>query len=175
MGRAVKTFFPKTRLSELAARPGGIARDAAIESANKSIEVMRGDADAAISASIAELETVVRGAKGGNLVDADLHAILRFGDQIVTLAGTFGYDALDLVARSMCDLADGMLGVGIYHAAPVVVHVQSMRLLMPGGMILPPEVIEKIHSELAKVVVHYNFGTLALPGVAEDGEVSLPN
>src|SRR5262249_29698565 len=92
----VKTFFPQTRLAELAARPGGIARSDAIEGAMKSIEGMRSDADKTIGKSLAAIEAVVYPAlKGGTLTEIEMYKVLRAADQIVTLAGTFCYAALD--------------------------------------------------------------------------------
>jgi hypothetical protein len=160
MARPVKTYFPKTRLSELAARPGGIWRDDAIEGAQKSIETLRGEGNAAILASMKEIEAVAC-TNAGRLSASLLQRILRLADPIVSLAGTFGYDALDAVSRSMCDLVDGMLAANIFDAAPVLVHAQSMRLLMPDSPQRSAEEVARIQSELAKVIAHYNFGSLA--------------
>ncbi len=65
-------------------------------------------------------------------------AILKHADQVVTLSGMFGYSALDTAARSLCDVADGMLRAGVWDRAPIAVHVQTMHLLVPGGMSLSP-------------------------------------
>jgi hypothetical protein len=171
--RPVKTFFPQTRLSELAARPGGILRSDAIEGALKSIEGMRGDGDNAIAKAIAAIEGIVFGARGKDLSEIEMHKVLRQADQIVTLAGTFCYAALDRVARSLCDLTDGLIRTKQYHAAPIAVHVQSLHLLAPVGTTLSEAHIARIEEELAKVLAHYQFESLAKPGIAEDGEVSL--
>jgi len=169
----VKTFFPQTRLAELAARPGGISRSDAIEGAQKSIESLRDQGDATILKSLGELETIAYGARGGQLSETDMHRTLRLADQIVTLAGTFGYAALDRVVRSLCDLTDGLIRANLRDSAPIAVHVQSMRLVAPGGRAWSDAENDKILSELSKVLAHYNFGTLAMPGVAEDGEIAL--
>jgi hypothetical protein len=159
MARPVKTYFPKTRLSELAARPGGIWRSDAIEGAQKSIETLRDEGNTAILASMNEIEAIAY-TKLGRLSASSLHRILRLADPIVSLAGTFGYDALDAVSRSMCDLVDGMLAAEIFDTAPVLVHAQSMRLLMPDSPPRSAEEIARIQSELAKVIAHYDFDAL---------------
>jgi hypothetical protein len=169
----VKTFFPQTRLAELAARPGGVLRSDAIESAQKNIESLRGEADATLLKSIAAVQKIAYGMKRGELSEEEMHSILKLADQIVTLAGTFGYSALDRVVRSLCDLTDGLLRAGLRDAAPILVHVQSIQLIAPGSPQRSPEDIEKIHAELAKVIAHYRFESLARPGVAEDGEIVL--
>jgi hypothetical protein len=160
MARPVRTYFPKSRLSELAARPGGISRDDAIKGAQKSIEILRGEGSAAILDSMKELEAVVF-TKQDRLSASSVRKMLRLADPIVSLAGTFGYDALDVVTRSMCDLLDALLAAENFDVAPVLVHVQSMRLLMPDSPPRSAEEIARIRSELAKVIAHYKSGSPA--------------
>ncbi|HXC56457.1 MAG TPA: hypothetical protein VNU97_14260 [Rhizomicrobium sp.] len=157
-----KVFFPKTRLAELAARAGGVTRDDAIDGAMTSLEGMRELADAEIRSSIAAMEGIVFTRNADDtLDDGQMNAILRHADQVVTLAGTFCYGALDTAARSLCDVADGLLRAGMHDRKPVAVHVQTMHLLAPGGMTLSPEHAELMLGELAKVTNHFNFGSLA--------------
>jgi hypothetical protein len=171
--KPVRTYFPQTRLAELAARPGGIARSDAIEGALKSIEGMRADADSTITKSIAAIATVVYSARAGQLTELEIYKVLRLADQIVTLSGTFCYGPLDRVSRKLCDLTDGLIRSRQYLAAPIAVFIQSLQLLSPGIDTLGEAEIEKIEAELAKVLDHFGFQSLAKPGVAEDAEISL--
>ena len=155
-----KVFFPKIRLAELAARPGGMLRDEAVDAAAGSIESMRAEAEDKIRDAIAALETIAF-ARGASLDTADMTAILQYADQVVTLTGMFGHGALDKAARSLCDLTDGLLRAGQYDRAPIAVHVQTMHLLAPGTRVLTPEHAEQMLGELAKVAAHFNFGSLS--------------
>jgi hypothetical protein len=161
-----KIHFPKTRLAELAARAGGMTRDDAVDAALSSLESMRPSADAEIRASIAALEGIVFSRSAGDLLDAEkLSAVLKYADQVVTLAGTFCYPALDTAAKSLCDVADGLLRSETYRREPIAVHVQTMHLLAPGVMSLSQEHTETMLGELAKVANHFNFGSLSqMPG-----------
>ena len=161
MARPVKTFFPKTRLAEIAARGGGIARDAALEGALQLIEELRDDGVGAIKTAMSDMTAVAFGATASTYNPSELGKILRYADTIDSLAGTFGYDSLAVVVRSLCDLADGFLGAGIGDKAPVLVHVQSMQLMAPGGPALSAHEMERIQMELKKVVAHYRFTSLA--------------
>src|SRR5512135_1587383 len=106
MGNAKRFYMPKTRLAELAARAGGPPRDIAIENVMKSLESMRGESDTEIGKSITAMEKAVFDpANKGKLSNDQLVLVLRGADQIVTLAGTFGYVSLDAAARSLCDVA----------------------------------------------------------------------
>lgn len=164
MAAKKKIFFPKTRLSELAARPGGMLRDDAIDGAMASLEAMRAGSDAEIRKSIGAMENILLTHGAGETLDeAQLIAIQRHADQIVTLAGTFCYPALDAAARSLCDIADGFQRAGMHHREPIAVHVQAMHLMAPGTM-LTPEHCEKVLAELGKVTEHFNFGSLGVTG-----------
>ncbi len=157
-----KIFFPKTRLAELVARPGGIPRDLAIEAAVDAIQELRGESDKMIGLLIGGIGDTVKGAQNGELNDDDLLQVLRCADQIVTLAGTFGYQYLETASRSLCDVTDGLMRAGMHHLAPVAVHIQSMLLLGPGTS-LPPDQASVVLAELAKILTHYKFGSLATP------------
>ena len=160
MAKAKKVFFPKIRLAELAARPGGMLRDEAIDAAVGSIESMRAEAEGKIREAIAALEAIAF-TPGRTLDAATMASVLERADQVVTLAGMFGHGALDKAARSLCDLTDGLLRAGLYDRAPIAVHVQTMHLLAPEHTSLTPEHAEQMLAELAKVTSHFNFGSLA--------------
>jgi hypothetical protein len=153
-----RVLFPKTRLSELAARPGGVARDAAIEGATEQLQSMRDESNAIIENTIAGIEAIA--CKGARLSDEDMRAILIGADQVVTLAGTFGYGTLDTVARSLCDVTDGLMRAGIDAAAPIAVHARALRLFAPGHAELPQSERDKVLGELAKVLAHFNLAPL---------------
>jgi hypothetical protein len=161
-----KIHFPKTRLAELTARAGGILRDDALDGAAKSLEGMREQADVQIRTAIKSMEDIVFSrAAGEALDDQQMLAILRHADQIVTLAGTFCYNTLDMAAKSLCDVTDGLIRAGMHNRQPVAVHVQTMHLLAPGTMKLSAEHAEKMLSELARVNAHFNFESLGAASV----------
>ena len=157
----VKTFFPETRLSKLAARSGGISREIAVENSMKHIESLRGEGDETISRLMLEIETLVGTARASKLQTDQMQNVLQLADQIVTLTGTFGYEPLGRVMRSLCDVTDGLLRAGLQDAAPIAVHIQSMRLLSPGASALTNQQTDVVLSELSKILTHYKFGSLA--------------
>jgi hypothetical protein len=167
-----KIFFPKTRLSELAARAGGMLRDDALDGAMKSLEAMRAQGDIEIRKSISAMEAIVFARDAGETLDeGQMRDILRQADQIVTLAGTFCYPMLDNAARSLCDIVDGLIRTGMNSRRPVAVHVQTIHLMAPGGMILSPEHAEMMLGELAKVAAHFNFGSLGATPVNDGDDI----
>ena len=112
-------------------------------------------------------------ANRGQLGAGQLSALLPLADQVVTLAGLFGYSEVDTAARSLCDVVDGLLRAGMNDLRPVAVHVQALHMMAPTAQALPVESRSTILTELSKVVAHYNFDSLgaaaaddALPGIA---------
>lgn len=148
---SVLTHFPKSRLSELVGRFGGLTREEAIAAATRELDVMRPETDKAIISTIAQMEEIVAGAaKRG---DAErMRQLLPCCDQIVTLAGTFGYGSLDTAARSLCDLLDGLLNQGKEDIASIRVHIQTMRMLAPGTALLSEKHVALMLLELQKLL-----------------------
>jgi hypothetical protein len=160
--KSKKIHFPKTRLSKLVARPGGISYVAAIENAHKNIETMHEQSDEVIIRLIAEIDAIANAPQPEDeFTEADMSAILIRADQIVTLAETFGHELLDTIARSLCDMVDGLLGSGKRDVAPVLVHVQAMDKMAPGKETLCDAEFETILGELSKVRKHFNITSLS--------------
>jgi hypothetical protein len=154
----VLTYFPKTRLSTLIDRFGGVSRDDAVDGAMKQLESMRAESDAVIERSISQVETLIPPAvKEGKFTPESMREVLRLCDQIVTLAGTFGYANLDTASKSLCDVADGLLRSDRYDVSPIRVHVQALRMLAPLSPPLSALEVETILSELGKIIGFYGF------------------
>jgi len=155
-----KVYFPTIRLQEMLLRPGGIGRDEAISGAIESLRAESGESNAEIEKEISAIAAIASGAKGNVQPQEDMKKILEQADQVVTFAGTFGYDYLDLAARGLCDMADGLIRTQCTDAAPIHVHVMALRLFSPAAA--PPSVAEaeKVLSELASVMSFYNFSSL---------------
>jgi hypothetical protein len=154
-----KVYFPTLPLQEAVARGGGLTRENAIEAALENVGAISGEGNQTIEASISALEALVAQGRAG-LAPEKLREILAQADQIVTLAGTFGYTALDSATRGLCDVADGLLQAGIGDLAPVAVHVRAVRLFSPFSNPPSAEESSRILGELAKVSDHYGFAAL---------------
>lgn len=122
-----------------------------------------------IAKAIEATEAIVYAPHPNNrLSEEEMRAILRHGDQIVTLAGMFCYERLDTATRSLCDLTDGMLNAGLLDAAPIIVHVKAVRLMAPGSAELAPDEAERVFAGLEKVLSHFQFGSLSSVADCQD-------
>lgn len=174
MARVAKmVHFPKTKLSELVARPGGVARDIAVEEATKSIDSLRGHAVDTIEKAATDIEAILRTAKDGKITQDGMRHVLRGADNIVTMAATFGMATLVNIGKSLCDIADGLLSHGMTDVAPVAVHVQAIRLAAPGKPELGADAANHILGELTKVRTHYGFASLAADSPVDIGPPGL--
>lgn len=160
MGSTCKIIPVKNRLGQLLRKPGGIARAEAIEAAGKNVETLRGEFVAAIPGEVAALEMILGAAERKRLTAAQLDAMLRRADQLLTLSGTFGYDLLDQVVKRFCDFASGMIERKLHDAAPVDVHLKTMRLVCPGGAELSEAEADHVLTRLAAVHAHYGIAPI---------------
>ncbi len=163
MSRAKKVYFPKIRLQEMLNRPGGISRDQALEGAISNLDDMKGEGNIIIENAIAAIEALSAQVNGGKLAPEVMKEILEQADQVVTLAGTFAYVALDRAARGLCDITDGLMQAGKGDAAPVLVHVRALRMFAPRSIPLGKEASDQVLAELEKIMVFYDLRPLAEP------------
>ncbi len=154
---SVLTHFPKSRLSQLFGRFGGLSREEAVAAATKELSVLRPEADKVILAAITQMETLTAGTTRGAVLMKEL---LPACDQLVTLAGSFGYVSLDRAARSLCDLMDGLLNQGKDDIASIRVHVRTLRIFAPGNKPLSDEHTGLMMAELQRLL---DFHSIASP------------
>jgi hypothetical protein len=157
---SVKVHFPLLPLQDAITLPGGITRDCAVAAAQENLRAINGEVDMGIESAIQALEVIVGSAVEGCLAPDQLRAVLDQADQVVNIAGTFGYETLDQASRGLCDIADGLLREGRNVLAPVAVHVRAMRLFSPLRAALPAEDAARILAELHRVAAHYNCGPI---------------
>ena len=167
--KSKKIHFPKLRIADLVARGGGIAQDHAIAKAMAGMETLRETCMEAIESAILSMETALYKPGHKTLTTGEMAEVLKLGDRIVNLAGTFGCLRLEIAAKSLCDVASGLIGLKLYDAPPILVHVQALRLLSPRNTEISDEASDLVLAELARVLEHFNLSPVI---VADDTELS---
>ena len=142
---SVKTFNSRTSTNKLAASFAGVSRDEAIRSAQGAIDEHREAAMDAVRAAIFEIRAML--AQPGR----KHAALLRKGDTIITIAGTFDFAALERAAKSLCDLLERSRPSAAVPAQSVLVHADAMQLLAASGSMLPAAQVDALLAELAKL------------------------
>ena len=160
--KPLKRYVAQTRLSVLAARPGGKSRDQAVADAERSIESIRGACMAGIEEQICELEALVAGCQDPM---ARLARFARLADRLVSLSGTFGLDNLADAGKRLCDMACAFQGRGIYQPAPIAVCVFVIRLFAPSGAALSPRQASAVLGELTRLLRHLRIAPASEPAL----------
>jgi hypothetical protein len=158
---SVLTHFPENRLAVLLDQFGGVSRKDAIAAALRELDILRPEADEAIQAATAQMEEILREqAKSGEVSAELMKRLLPPSDQVVTLAGTYGYDSLGKATRSLCDLLDGLLRAKKNDLASIRAHVQVVRLMAPGSAPLTADHIDVMLSELTRLLAYHGVAPL---------------
>jgi hypothetical protein len=122
----VKKSRMKPRLGQLMTQKGGMYVAEALKRADATLETLREPSLTGIDAYIAALDALLAsGLEDAPLIEA-LYA--RSGD-IVSLSGAERNKAVQIAARSLCDLLDEADGLTPSALAGVKVHIASIKLL----------------------------------------------
>lgn len=127
----VRRMSPVNRLAALIHTPGGLKASQAVAAAEANLESVRGEAVDRLDAIISGLE-----AEEGALTAYDaaaLERMYRLSNEVVGVAGVFGYGHMGEAAYSLCDLLDQLRAQERWSAAGVRVHLQTLRLLRQRG------------------------------------------
>jgi hypothetical protein len=125
----VKKFWPKNRLKQLVAAPGGMLASEAIARAEQHLDTISESCLAGIDAKIEELGVLSSSRGGEGEAAATIDRIYQLSNEIFAEGGAFGRAALSTAAHSLCDLTGpGADNEGSVWEA-IDVHVQSMRVL----------------------------------------------
>jgi hypothetical protein len=126
MSGEVKKSRMKPRLGVLMAQKGGIYVAEALKRAEATLEVLREPSLLGIDDYIASLDTLLACGLEDAMKQERLYA--RATD-IVSLSGAERNDAVQIAARSLCDLLDEADGLSPTVLAGVKVHISSIKLL----------------------------------------------
>ncbi len=116
-----------SRLSRFIGLPEGLTSKAALAQADLNIKAHRHTALKGLDAAIAAAETIVTDAASPS--QAAQQDLYRAAYEIVGLAGLYDLAALDVAARSLCDLIDHCRQRQVWDAPAVAVHLAALRLL----------------------------------------------
>ncbi len=117
----------KNRLAALIKMPGGKKLKDALSDAERNLETVKADCVSQIDALVGEIQTLASGAGDPDL--AARERLYDLGNQIVSLAGTFGMSGLGRAAYSLCELIDVTLDADGCPRGEIRVHAESLQLL----------------------------------------------
>jgi hypothetical protein len=145
----VKKSRMKSRLGQLMTEKGGMYVAEALKRADATMETLREPSLTGIDAYIAALD----GLLASDLDDAArIEALYARSSDIVSLSGAERNKAVQVAARSLCDLLDEADGLTPSALAGVKVHVASIKLLhrAPDNPALHAPILQGLASVLEK-------------------------
>lgn len=145
----VTWFMKKPRLVSLIGAAGGMTVVSALRAAEANNETLRAGALDAVDAILADLEGLT--ARAPEDATAWLDRVYALSSSLLDVAGPFGLADMCKAAYSLCDLADRQKRAGLCEAAPVQVHVASLKLLRQLDQ--PPAARALILAGLEKLLV----------------------
>lgn len=126
MSGEVKKSRMRPRLGQLMAEKGGMYVAEALKRADATLEILREPSLLGIDDYITSLDTLLAAELDPGLKSERLYA--RATD-IVSLSGAERNDAVQIAARSLCDLLDEANGLSPTMLAGIKVHIASIKLL----------------------------------------------
>ncbi|MBS0471280.1 MAG: hypothetical protein JSR60_09430 [Proteobacteria bacterium] len=125
-----QSYKVKTRLSKLVHRTGGKSRADAISAATRNLLAAR---DGYIETIEQQIDLIERTVSTDAPVSDRLRLLNHLSNNLITLAGTFGFDPLAEACMRLCDLTAAFLERDRWEDAPIAVHVRTIRVLAPGS------------------------------------------
>lgn len=149
---SVRFVFPKHRLTELLATPGGLPVVEALERAQANLETIRPTCRAELMALL-ELAEVTYERLGATFDDAGMAELYTLAVRGIGAGSVCGAPAVDEALTSLCDLLDHLRTQQLYDRAAIGVNVRAWRLL--ATMDLPKEGTDSVLQGLRKVSARY--------------------
>ena len=149
---SVRFVFPKPRLAELLAMPGGLPVAEAVERAQANLESIKPTCSAELLALL-ELCEAGYATLGDGFDDSALEGLYAIAVKGIGAGEVCGAPPVDIALTSFCDLLDHLRTLRRCDRAAVGVHVQAWRLLMSPGV--PKAGAEQILEGLLKVRARY--------------------
>jgi hypothetical protein len=146
-------FYPDTRFERMARRPGGVARELALEQAQASVDKIKPDFTVwidhefhALGVALAEID---RDPHNKNAMERAFHSCAQLRD----VSGTMGYELVTFVARTLCDILEAYIAGAAYDKNVVECHANAFMLArMEQYRHLTPEQVPEMTEGLLRVV-----------------------
>jgi hypothetical protein len=145
----VKKSRMKSRLGQLMTQKGGMYVAEALKRADATMETLREPSLSGIDDYITSLDTLLTSGLDGTALIERLY--VRASD-IVSLSGAEHNEAVQIAARSLCDLLDEAHGLTPSVLAGIKVYIASIRLLhrAPDNPALQEPILQGLASVLEK-------------------------
>jgi hypothetical protein len=150
----MKIYHPKNTLRDALVAAEPMLAQTALGRAETGLRSIRAECLAHLDELMKDLDPAPQG--GGDTASRVRHAYER-ARRIIGLGAVTDYPQLDLAARSLCDVADGILSRPQPDWAPIRAHIDAMLLMRLHP--LPPEATRELLASLDKLRARFGFAS----------------
>jgi hypothetical protein len=148
-----RTFVVETRFQKMAARPGGVPRNKAIEQAQAEMGRMQPGFDEWLDKELAGFESLVRSAVPGAVDRAWLDRVALRSRQLRDSAVILRIELIAFIANSLCEILDLIEAGNDCNMDAVTCHVDALLLARQTSYRnLTPEEVPELTQGLRRVV-----------------------
>jgi chemotaxis protein histidine kinase CheA len=146
-------IFPvKTRFHQMAQRPGGVPREAAIERAEQHIEDLKPDFADWLDRELDELARSIRRLADDPASEAVLDDINQRCDQLRGVGGTMGFELVTFIASNFCDVLEAIKAGAPCDPSVIDCHMDALLLAKtPPYRNVRPDQVPEMTSGLRRV------------------------
>lgn len=123
-----KVFHPDNRFERMARRPGGVARDHALESAQAHLEELKADFDDWMNVELAQLATALARIDSHPTDLAALETAFHGCAHLRDVGGTMGFELVTFVAANLCDIIEALKAGAVYDKDTIECHMNALAL-----------------------------------------------
>jgi hypothetical protein len=127
----MKITYAKNRLGEALADAPPVMAQTAIAQAEKMVAAIEGQCLEQLDVLLAELQLEAPAGADAGIQIRNAYDTSR---RMIGIGTAARYPAMDVAAKSLCEVADGLMVRGQTDWAPIRVHIDTMRLLRQPGM-----------------------------------------
>ena len=147
------TFYVDTRFQKMARRPGGVAREQALASAQAQVEELRLDFTDWLNREMQDLCVALEDIDVNPSDSLALDRAYRSSAQLRDVGTTMGFELVTFVASNLCEILDAIKNGAAYDKDMIDCHVSALLLARTEPYRhLRPEQIPEMASGLRRVV-----------------------
>ncbi len=143
----MKITYAKNRLGEALTSASPVLAQTAVAQAEKMLAAIESQCLAQLDVLLAEFPPDP--AEDPETCARQIRAVYDTARRMIGVGTAASYPALDVAAKSLCEVADGLLARNLTDWAPVRVHVDTMRLLRQPN--IPGAAVEQLLAGLESV------------------------
>lgn len=161
----VRTFFVDTRFQQMARRPGGLTKDAAVQQAQSQIEEFKEEFVDWVEQEVLDLSAAFKAMNDSGDATPQLDDIYVRCCQLRDTGGTMGLELITFVADNFCKLLDTIKDGAPYEADVAACYIDALLLAKQKNYrnLRPDQVIEMTNG-LQQILDRVKKSTEAVAG-----------